>query len=455
VGRRLPIWIWLPIGAALGLAAARLILAPRVVERVPAPGTSAPATAEIRLAFDQAMEETSVVDRLHVLPSQAGEIGWQGNGLVYRPTQAWTPGSTVEVRLDAGARSLRGLSMLTGTRWSFTVSAPRIVYLWPADGETQIYARGLGAPEATALTAAQGGVSEYSIGANGTRLLYITEVSGGSTELRELDLGLGADRLLYSCPPEERCTSAVLSPDGSRLAYVSAPRGPGDGVPGGGRVWVLEEGADAPAPVSPAGDTALAPFWSPQGWLAFVDASRGAFHVVDREPYAPLAVVPTLLGERGAWSPDGRLLVYPDLVPLAGGESLAGLETHLFAWDVARGSLTDLTAVGAWQAEDSSPSFTPDGEWVIFSRRLHSPGRWTQGKQLWRMRADGTQAEALTDEPLINHGAPAVGPQGDSVAYLRYDLQAPLDPAQVWRLDLGTRRGELVAEGGYLPGWIP
>ncbi len=136
-------------------------------------------------------------------------------------------------------------------------------------------------------------------------------------------------------------------------------------------------------------------------------------------------------------------------------KSLAGAETHLFRWDVSSGELTDLTAVGGWQAEDAAAAFTPDGEWVVFSRRLLSQGEWTAGKQLWQMRPDGSEAERLTDEAAINHGVPSFGAQGTRLAYLRYDLGAPLDAAQIWWFDVAARTGGLVVEGGYLPAWIP
>jgi Tol biopolymer transport system component len=464
--KRIPGWVWLPVGMAIGLAAARLILGPRVVERWPAAGASVPATAEIRITFDQAMDEASAIERLHVDPAQAGDVFWQGSTLVYQPLQAWPSGSTVEVRLDPGARSRRGLGTITGASWSFTVAEPRLVYLWPADGPAQVYARLLAEAEAVPLTAAPDGVIDFSLGARGTRLVYAAGVSDNSIELRELDLVRGQDRSVFTCLAGERCTSPELSPDGNRLAFVRVTLQPGTSGQGTSRVWLLEEGNKSPVPVSPEDDIALAPFWSPQGWLAFVDTTRGAILVVDAaqgEPFNPIAALPSQLGERGTWSPDGQLLVYPDLLLPAeessdetGAEgSPATVETHLFRWDVSSGSLTDLTSAGEWPAEDGSPTFTPDGEWVIFGRRLLSPGAWTPGRQLWRMRTDGSQAEPLSVEPFINHGAPAVGPQDSLLAYLRFNVEAPLEPAQIWWFDTEQREGELVAEGGYLPAWIP
>ena len=467
--QRVLAWAWLLIGLALGLTAARLGLAPRILERWPASGASVPSTSEIRITFNQSMDDASVAARLHVDSTQGGEILWQGPTLVYRPSQAWASGSTVEVRLDSGGRSRRGLSTFTGTRWSFSIAPPRLVYLWPADGPAQVYAHVPEEDEPVPLTAAPEGVIDFSLGAHGTRLTYTAMRGDGSTELRELDLVRDQDRLLFACPAGERCTSPALSPDGTTLAFVRAPaRSESGGTfqPGSTRVWLLTEEDETPVSVSPEGDVASMPLWSPQGWLAFVDSTRSAILVVDAalgEPFAPLAVLPSRQGERGTWSPDGASLIYPDLLlpqeetstEPGSEEALPTLETHLFRWDVASGELTDLSAAGGLRVEDASPTFTPQGDWIIFGRRLLSQGGWTPGSQLWRMRPDGSQAELLTGEAFINHGAPAVGPQGTKLAYLRFNLEAPLDPAQIWWFDLETLQGSRAVEVGYLPAWIP
>lgn len=463
--RTLPALPWLVAGLALGLMAARLALAPRAGERTPAPGASAPSMSEVRLAFSQPMDEASVTRRLHFTPSRDGEVAWEGNTLVFRPAQAWVIGETVDVRLDAGARSRRGLTTWRATHWSFTVREPRLAYLWPAGKAADVYTRAPSDSDAVRVTTSAEGVVDFTLGARGTQLVYTAERGAGETDLRAIDLETGLDRLLFSSPAGERCSSPVLSPDGSRLAFVRA------GVRAGGnatlpmaaaRVWLLTFGAEPARPISPEGDAASTPFWSPQGWLAFVDFTRASIVLIDPsapDTDPPLAAIPSTLGERGSWSPDGRYLVYPDLVFPAHEEVEAerppALETHLFRWEVSSGELLDLSTQAGVGVEDAAPVFAARGAWILFNRRVLAADGWTPGRQLWRMQFDGSGAEALTAEPFINHGAPAPGPQETTLAYLRYDVEKPLEPAQIWWFDLETRQGSRAVEGGYLTSWIP
>lgn len=457
-------WLGLVCGLLIGLLGARLALEPRLVGRAPAPKAPAASTSEVRLTFDQPMDPASVTERLRLNPHVDGEWTWSDRTFTYRPLEPWPVGSTVNIRLEAGVRSWRGLATWRATRWEFTVREPRLAYLWPAGQPADIYSRTVSAEDVLRLTSS-GAVTDFSVGAGGTQLVYLTALENGAGQVHLIDLDTGRERLVFECPQAERCSSPSLSPEGSRLAIVRAPAAlPSDATTASRRsqVWLIDTDTGSEEVMSAEGSTALAPFWSPQGWLAYVDATQPAIVLVDvssSDGVAPLGAVYSEMGERGAWSPNGRYLVYPDQRFAADADSeneqVPAAEAHLFRWEVGTGSVIDLSLAAGERVDDAAPAFSPSGDWLIFSRRVLTAGKWTPGRQLWRMRPDGSQAEALSDEPFINHGAPTWSPAGDRLAYLRYDVQAPLKAAEVWWYDLELRQGSPAAPGGYLPTWIP
>lgn len=464
--RRLPLsWLGLPCGVLIGLLGVRLALEPRLVGRAPTPNAPAATTAEIRLTFDQPMDPASVTERVRLDPHVDGEWSGSDREFIYRPREPWPVGSKVEIRLEAGVRSGRGLATWRPTRWEFTVREPRLAYLWPAGRPADVYARSVSTEDVMRLTSSARGVADFSVGAGGTQLVYLTDQEDGASQMRLIDLENGHERLVFECPPAEHCSSPSLSPDGARLALVRASAdSPSDAsdVRRRSQVWLIDIATGSDEVVSAEGSMALAPFWSPQGWLAYADATQAAIVVMDvtaSGTVAPLGAVPSAMGERGAWSPDGRYLVYPDQRFAAEAEPeserVPAAEAHLFRWEVGTGSVIDLSLAAGERVDDAAPSFSPSGDWLIFSRRVLTAGNWTPGRQLWRMHPDGSQAEALSDEPSINHGAPTWSPAGDWLAYLRYDVQTPLQAAELWWYDVEQRQGAPAAPEGYLPTWIP
>jgi hypothetical protein len=118
-----------------------------------------------------------------------------------------------------------------------------------------------------------------------------------------------------------RGTEASFSPDGSRLAYSGDfPPDTGSyyrGTPGGGSVFVLDLTSNAPPQrISPRGEGALSPLWSPDGtrvayWMAQSTRNGSAFSVyVAAADGSGTSKVYDQQGwlERLSWSPDGEAL---------------------------------------------------------------------------------------------------------------------------------------------------
>ncbi len=454
------------LGLLVGLALVAGLSAPRVTGFSPvAESGDVPATTRIAISFNQPMDHASVQSHLVIDPQVAGTYAWDGGTLTFRPSVHWPQGARVEVLLSSGARSARGLPLLTDQGWTFTVGAARVVYLWPAQGPADLFARSVDGAETTRLTETDHGVYDYTVSGDGSVLVYSAQRLDGGTDLRRLDLASGQDELLYACPQGSRCRSPALTGDGGRVAFEQLELrqgGAGEWLSGPTHVWMIDTSGDpATHAVGPEDHITGSPSWSPQAWLAYYDSTLKAFGLIDpaaQEPYSPLGFLPSDLGDIGSWSPDGRYLLFPEIIFPAETDSDEGQITfysHLYRTDLTTGARTDLSAVRAGMVEDASPAYSPDGIWIAFARRSLDPGRWTLGRQVWIMRQDGTGLRNLTAEPSFNHSSISWSPDSTWLVYMRFNQSDLTQSAEIWVIQADGEDSHRLAEGGYLPRWIP
>jgi TolB protein len=289
--------------------------------------------------------------------------------------------------------------------------------------------KSLGAQFAVEIVPGSGGVT--------ARLHDLTQGRVQSQRAVSLPASTSADfRLEVHRLSDEVTRWASGSPGGaaSRLLFVS-----------GGRVYRVDSDGHDVVPLTPAGQTALSPAWSPDGQrLAYTQLGEGRGGVVVRPASGgPGFVAPgseTALNITPAFSPDGRTLAFAH-------SSERG--TDIYTANVAERCCAQRLTVGRF-ADNLSPTFSPDGRRIAFiSTRAGPP-------QLYVMAADGTDQELLASFDFGATGstnAPDWSPDGASVVFHREVSGSP----QIFLVDVGARRVRQLTSSGRNedPTWAP
>lgn len=460
--------LWLGLGGLGllgGLALAVWLALPQLESVSPADAAvSVSSRAPLRLQFTRAMDTASVEAALSLNPPLPGRFSWDTNTLIFTPSEPWPLGGTVAVSLSGG-RSRRGLPLLGRQTWSFTVGLRRLVYLAnPPQANLWLLPIDEGAPPQP-VTDEPLGIYDYGVSPDGIHLAYAARRADQGTDLRQLDLSSGVASDLLACPTEA-CVSPAYSPDGRWLAYQRHSLAPGlaaGEVSFGPSQIYVHSLTDPAAPEQPVGEFGgRFPRWAPDGRLSYLDTSRAAIAVHDLTTGA-VTYVPNASGEVGTWSPDASTLVFSELVfPEHVHDPSETEDQHAAATQnfynvlvrvvVATNAAVNLSGPGP--VDDGSPMFAPSGAWLAFGRKTFRNAQWTPGRQLWLMRPNGSEAYALTDDPLYNHSAFRWSPDSRTLVYMRFNVAEPGRPAEIWTVNTSDSRPARLVEG-YLPEWLP
>jgi TolB protein len=144
----------------------------------------------------------------------------------------------------------------------------------------------------------------------------------------------------------------------------------------------------------------LDPVWSPDGTqilFAYGAGENKRLYVVNRDSTNPHMMSSELLTRgRSDWSHDGKVIAaYSGLAP--------NREIYLMNSDGS--NLHSITNGG----NNLAPSFSPDGQWIVFTSYLDHLEDLINGCEIYIMQVDGTEVKRLTNNGYCDY-QPRWGP---------------------------------------------
>jgi TolB protein len=287
--------------------------------------------------------------------------------------------------------------------------------------------KGMGAEFAVELSQASGGLTVRLHDLNAARLRNQQTASLPTGPDFRLEVHRLADEIT-------RWASGTAGAAASRMLFIS-----------GGRVYRADSDGHDITALTPAGQTALSPTWSPDAQrIAFTQLGEGRGGIVVQAlSNAASFVAPgsqTALNITPAFSPDGRTLAF------AHSDERG---TDIYTANVTERCCAQRLTVGRY-ADNLSPTFSPDGRRIAFiSTRAGPP-------QLYVMAADGTDQELLAPFDFGATGssnAPEWSPDGANVVFHREVSGSP----QIFLVDVSGRRVRQLTSSGRNedPTWAP
>ncbi|WP_329343286.1 amidohydrolase family protein [Streptomyces sp. NBC_01352] len=254
---------------------------------------------------------------------------------------------------------------------------------------------------------------------------------GPLSRRRFLQTTAAATALVTVGPPVAAAASGATT-----LSFTAATGGSATLAPSGDRLvaevqnvlWSVPRDGGTAVALTPPGLEPTRPQFSPDGSRLVVCAYRGGgFHLWTLRPdgTGTRQLTDGPWDDRGpAWSPDGTRIAFASE---RGGDTVTGAPYRIWVLDLRTGALTRLTGRPGQQGpgqdaawEDFDPTWSPDGERVLFVRAVVTPAGTLRAATVASVPADGSGP--VTTEHTDDSGAqlmtPAVSPAG-RLAYLR------------------------------------
>jgi Tol biopolymer transport system component len=104
------------------------------------------------------------------------------------------------------------------------------------------------------------------------------------------------------------------------------------------------------------------------------------------------------------------------------------------------------------QTDFSMPAFSPDNQSIIIGLKVLNGGL---NNQLWFMRADGSNKNAITTDQTYSNHSYHWDPSGKFVVFQQFQPEEPQSAPRIMLWSRDTGKIQLLAVNAALPAWLP
>ncbi len=411
-----------------------------------ADSTAVSARAKLHITFDQAVVSSDDAT-ISISPSIAGTVNWEnGRILTFTPDDVFQPNTAYSVRVSGDLLGEDGRKLLDPIEWQFETGTPRLLYIAWDEARTgnQLFTITPDGESRTQLTQEPFNVLDYAVSPDGQTIVYTATRDDGGSDMWRIDRD-GSKRQPFLLCPEGACSRPAWSQDGQRIIYErrtylepGAPVGPP-------RLWWVDVWSGATTAVFADSQwIGMGGSFSSDGqWLSYTAPQTQEVHAYNLQDGSSI-VAESRTGEPPAWSPTENILLATE-VYFEGDD----FGMHIIRIDIATNEISSLR--NELLVNDSWPTFSADGQWVAFTRKVP---RTAAGKQVWLMQPDGSEVRQLTLDDEVHFGPPQWSNDGRYLTFQGYALTRSNEPG-IWLHDLTTGETKLVATPGIRPTWLP
>ncbi|MBW6465515.1 MAG: Ig-like domain-containing protein [Brevefilum sp.] len=441
---------WL-LSAVIFLTAAFVFL--RLSNRVqplgffPETGEQISIHGKIGVIFNQPMVPASVEAHFSIEPHVAGEFSWDWNTLWFTPTEPLDPGQTYQASIVPGAQAENGRKLRQSIEWLVKIREVDLLYLVLGTEGGDLWHYEFATGQTYAITETGQALIDFKPSPTGDRIAYAQHNPQGGTDLWSVERDGSDPEMLVDCG-KDQCDQLAWSVGADWIAYTreSWDERAERYLPS--RVWTVNTRNGASTPLYRQEEAyGHSPSFSPDGLrLATYDSLQQAIRILELESSQESAI-PTLYPGVGSWSPDGKELIFIDLVTSV-------LEPNVAIYIVNFSNQTVRNALGEFvpNLDFDPPQWSPDGKWLAYSAR---PVGAAINKGLWVAELDGDAPIALTDDPAATFTNYRWDPRGERLVFQRFQLSGGSSHASLWLWERSTGQIRRLVEDGARPEWLP